>query len=69
MSQTIIYKAATDEADDPLLNPARLLIGKAAKNSKIVQSFADWLVSQSGQRVIADFKKNGQQLYGPAPVI
>ena len=68
-SQTVIYKAATDEADDPLLNPARLLIGKGAQNAETAQEFADWLVSQSGQKVITDFTKNGQQLYSPAPAI
>jgi ABC-type tungstate transport system permease subunit len=66
-SQTIIYKAATDELDDPLLNPAHLLIGKTVKNPETAKLFADWLVSQAGQKVITDFKKNGQQLYSPAP--
>lgn len=66
-SQAVIYKAATDEADDPLLNPAHLLIGKKAPNPDTAQAFADWLVSPDGQKVITGFEKNGEQLYSPAP--
>ncbi|AEO58645.1 hypothetical protein MYCTH_2306121 [Thermothelomyces thermophilus ATCC 42464] len=67
MSKTTVYKASTDEADDPLLNPAHLLIGAKAANAETAQSFADWLVSPAGQDVIKGFKKNGEQLYSPAP--
>jgi ABC-type tungstate transport system permease subunit len=66
-AQTVIYKAATDKADDPLLNPAHLLVGKTIQNPQTAKAFANWLVSRSGQKVIVDFKKNGQQLYSPAP--
>ncbi|KAL2168004.1 hypothetical protein VTG60DRAFT_539 [Thermothelomyces hinnuleus] len=66
-SKTTVYKASTDEADDPLLNPAHLLIGAKAANAETAQSFADWLVSSAGQDVIKGFKKNGEQLYSPAP--
>ncbi|KAK2738180.1 hypothetical protein FQN57_007155 [Myotisia sp. PD_48] len=66
--QTKIYKAATDNADDPLLNPAHLLIGARATNKQKARLFADWLVSpDGGQKVIVNFKKNGEQLYSPAP--
>ena len=65
--QTVIYKAATDSADDPLLNPAHLLIGRKAPNADMAKAFATWVVSRRGQDVIAGFKKNGQQLYSPAP--
>ena len=65
--QVIIYKAGGDEADDPLLNPAHLLLGKDARNADTAQSFADWLVSPDGQAVITGFKKNGEQLYTGAP--
>jgi ABC-type tungstate transport system permease subunit len=68
-SQIVIYKASTDDADDPLLNPAHLLIGSGAQNAETAQEFADWLVSPIGQKVITDFTRNGQQLYSPAPVI
>jgi tungstate transport system substrate-binding protein len=29
------------------------------------QAFIDWLVSSEGQRAIADYKINGQQLFFP----
>lgn len=66
-NQTVIYKAATDDANDLLLNPAHLLVGKKAAHARTVSSFATWVVSARGQKVITDFKKNGQQLYSPAP--
>jgi ABC-type tungstate transport system permease subunit len=66
-SQAVIYKAATDEADDPLLNPAHLLVGNKVQNVETAQEFAEWLVSPSGQEVITGFQKNGQHLYSPAP--
>ncbi|KAJ5679336.1 hypothetical protein N7462_007580 [Penicillium macrosclerotiorum] len=66
-SQTTIYKAATDSASDPLLNPAHILIGKDAKNEKMADQFAQWAISAEGQHVITSFKKNGQQLYTGAP--
>ena len=66
--QTTIYKASTDEAEDPLLNPAHLLIGTRAKNKELSKAFAEWLVEKDGgQAVIVNFKKNGEQLYSPAP--
>ncbi|KAJ6552883.1 extracellular solute-binding protein family 1 [Mycena capillaripes] len=66
-SQMVVYKAATDAADDLLLNPAHLLVGKRAQNTTMALSFAEWAVSASGQKVITNFKKNGQQLYSGAP--
>lgn len=66
-NQTVIYKAGTDDAADPLLNPARLLIGTKAPNPETAQAFADWLVSPAGQAVVSGFQKNGEQLYSPAP--
>ncbi|KAH6608203.1 extracellular tungstate binding [Trichoderma cornu-damae] len=65
--QTVIYKAGTDNPDDPLLNPAHLLIGKKAPHAKVANDFAAWLVGTKGQNVIIGFKKDGQQLYSPAP--
>ncbi|KAK1762047.1 hypothetical protein QBC33DRAFT_582020 [Phialemonium atrogriseum] len=67
-SQTTIYKASTDDADDPLLNPAHLLVGEKAPNPETAKTFAEWLVSKRGQDVITGFKKNGQQLYSGAPI-
>jgi ABC-type tungstate transport system permease subunit len=65
-SKTFIYKASTDAEDDPLLNPAHLLIGKRAPNLEKAKALAEWLVSSRGQKVISGFKKNGEQLYSPA---
>ncbi|KAH6843178.1 hypothetical protein B0I37DRAFT_213861 [Chaetomium sp. MPI-CAGE-AT-0009] len=66
-SQATIFKAATDDAEDPLLNPAHLLVGAKAPHPETAKAFAEWLVSSAGQDVIKGFKKNGQQLYSPAP--
>lgn len=66
-SRVEIFKAATDEEDDPLLNPAHLLVGRKASNETLAYLFADWATSANGQSVITSFKKNGQQLYSGAP--
>ena len=66
-NQATIYKAATDNADDVLLNPAHLLVGNKAAHPDVADAFAKWVVSTNGQKVITDFKKNGQQLYTGAP--
>lgn len=66
-NQTVIYKAGSDNADDPLLNPAHLLVGKKAPHPKVASDFAKWVVGKRGQAVIIGFKKAGQQLYSPAP--
>ncbi|KAL6901241.1 hypothetical protein GGI43DRAFT_404334 [Trichoderma evansii] len=66
-NQTVIYKAGSDNADDPLLNPAHLLVGKKAPHPKVASDFAKWVVGKRGQAVITGFKKAGQQLYSPAP--
>ncbi len=44
-----------------LVNPARHPHVKAAEG----QSFIDWLVSDEGQRAIADYKVAGEQLFFP----
>ncbi|KAH7018969.1 hypothetical protein EDB80DRAFT_699555 [Ilyonectria destructans] len=66
-NQTVIYKAGSDKADDLLLNPAHLLVGKKAPNAKEATKFAKWLVSKKGQAVVTGFKKEGEQLYSGAP--
>ncbi|KAK4233093.1 hypothetical protein C8A03DRAFT_39224 [Achaetomium macrosporum] len=65
-SQTTIFKAASDNATDPLLNPAHLLVGARAPNPETADAFAQWLVG-AGQDVIRNFRKNDEQLYSPAP--
>ena len=62
---TSVLKAAEDVESDPLLNPAHLLIGAHAPD--VAQTFTDWAISPRGQKVITDFKKNGEQLYTAAP--
>lgn len=66
-NQTMIYKAGSDKAIDPLLNPAHLLIGAKAPNPDKAVAFAEWLISPRGQRVVTGFKKSGEQLYSGAP--
>jgi ABC-type tungstate transport system permease subunit len=66
-SKTVIYKAASDDAEDPLLNPAHILIGVGAMNEEMADRFARWAISDEGREVITGFKKNGQQLYTAAP--
>ncbi|PVH99339.1 extracellular solute-binding protein family 1 [Periconia macrospinosa] len=66
-NQTVIFKAANDDENDPLLNPAHLVVSKTAQNQTIAYEFAKWAVGANGQKVITDFKKNGQQLYSGAP--
>lgn len=66
-SKTVIYKAASDDAEDPLLNPAHILIGVGARNEEMADRFARWAVGDEGQGVITGFKKNGLQLYTAAP--
>lgn len=66
-NQTAIYKAGMDDAADPLLNPAHILIGMGAENEEMADRFTRWAISEEGQEVITGFKKNGQQLYTAAP--
>ncbi|GFF63414.1 hypothetical protein CNMCM6936_005127 [Aspergillus lentulus] len=66
-NKTTIYKAATDDPADPLLNPAHMLVGKKASNMKMADQFTQWVISAEGQAVITGFKKNGKQLYTAAP--
>ena len=66
-AQTRIFKASTDDARDPLLNPAHLLVGGNAPNLEMARAFAEWSIGPSAQKVIALFGKNGEILYSPAP--
>ncbi|KAG5644439.1 hypothetical protein DXG03_008534 [Asterophora parasitica] len=65
-----IFKAGSDDAKDPLLNPAHVLLGSRADpaNSNIWNDFMEWVVSKNGgQKVIAEFRKFGKTLYTQAP--
>jgi tungstate transport system substrate-binding protein len=44
-----------------LVNPAK----HPTVRAELGQQFIDWLVSPEGQKVIADYKINGQQLFYP----
>ncbi|KAG6910327.1 hypothetical protein DXG01_011395 [Tephrocybe rancida] len=66
-----IFKAGSDNATDLLLNPARVLLSSKADpaNEEIWKAFMEWVVSaDGGQKVIAEFQKNGEVLYSQAPV-
>jgi len=55
---------------DPLLNPARVLLGSKADpaNANIWNGFMEWVVEKDGgQKVIREFEKSGQVLYSEAP--
>lgn len=65
-----IFKAGSDDSEDPLLNPAHVLLGAKAdvEHLDLCRSFLDWVVStDGGQKVIEEFKKNGEVLYTKAP--
>jgi tungstate transport system substrate-binding protein len=57
------------EGDKRLFNQYGVMLVTPAKcpsvKKDLGQQFIDWLVSPEGQRVIADYKINGQQLFHP----
>ncbi|KAF8154440.1 hypothetical protein B0H34DRAFT_799224 [Crassisporium funariophilum] len=64
------FKVGSDDPDDPLLNPAHVLYGSRASviHEMICKEFIAWVVSaDGGQKVIANFSKNGHILYSKAP--
>lgn len=65
-----LFKAGTDDATDPLLNPAHVLLGAKADpaQQQIWKEFMTWVVSSDGgQKVIKEFKKGSEVLYSEAP--
>ncbi|OJD19050.1 hypothetical protein AJ78_01001 [Emergomyces pasteurianus Ep9510] len=62
-----VYVVGSDDPDDPLLNPAHLIVGKRAKDADLAKEFAEWVVSAAGQSVVTEFKKEGEPLYSGAP--
>ncbi|KAI9644028.1 hypothetical protein NHQ30_007380 [Ciborinia camelliae] len=63
-----VFKASSDEADDPLLNPAHILVGTRGKNLAMAHRFADWMVARDGgQKIIEEFEVNSAILYSVAP--
>jgi tungstate transport system substrate-binding protein len=57
------------EGDKRLFNQYGVMLVNPTKNPNVKkelgQQFIDWLVSPEGQKVIADYKVNGQQLFYP----
>jgi tungstate transport system substrate-binding protein len=57
------------EGDDRLFNQYGVILVNPAKHAHVKtefgQAFVDWLVSSEGQKAIADYKINGQQLFFP----
>jgi hypothetical protein len=57
------------EGDKRLFNPYHVMLVSPARHPHVkaaeAQIFADWLVSDEGQKAIADFKIDGQQLFFP----
>ncbi|RDW80191.1 hypothetical protein BP6252_04829 [Coleophoma cylindrospora] len=63
-----IFKAGADEEDDPLLNPAHILVGTRGANREMAHKFADWMIRRDGgQKIVEDFEHNGVRLYSTAP--
>ena len=57
------------EGDKRLFNQYGVMVVNPAKHahvkSALAQQFADWVVAAAGQKAIADYKINGQQLFFP----
>jgi tungstate transport system substrate-binding protein len=57
------------EGDKRLFNQYSVMLVNPAKHPNVKrdlgQRFIDWLVSPEGQKAIADYKINGQQLFYP----
>jgi tungstate transport system substrate-binding protein len=57
------------EGDNRLFNQYGVMLVNPAKHPHVKkdlgQAFVDWLVSSEGQKAIADYKVNGQQLFFP----
>jgi tungstate transport system substrate-binding protein len=57
------------EGDKRLFNQYGVMVVNPAKHphvkSALAQQFAEWVVSAAGQKAIADYKINGQQLFFP----
>jgi tungstate transport system substrate-binding protein len=57
------------EGDKRLFNQYGVILVNPAKHAHVkkdlAQSFIDWLISPAGQKAIADYKINGEQLFFP----
>ena len=58
----------SDDEDDPLLNPAHLLVAACSKHRGMANEFADWMADdKGGQDVVRNFRTNGFTPYSAAP--
>ena len=64
-----IFRKGEDDAADVLLNPCHALASTRTSPAEqaVAIDYITWLVSTTGQAMIAGFEKNGHALYSPAP--
>lgn len=64
----VYYAGGDEDPDDPLLNPAHVLLAARAPNPAIARIFMKWMANPNGgQAVVKSFMVDGQPLYSPAP--
>jgi len=70
MKDTMSALQIVCEGDPLLLNPYGVITVNPAINAQInadgAKAFADWIVSPAGQKVIADYTINGDQVFTPS---
>ena len=68
-SRTAATSTSWLQGDKRLFNQYGVMLVNPAKHphvkKELGQAFIDWLVSSEGQKAIADYKVNGQQLFFP----
>ena len=68
-SRTAAISKSSVEGDKRLFNQYGVMLVNPAKHphvkKELGQTFVDWLVSPEGQKAIADYKIDGQQLFFP----
>ena len=68
-SRTAAISTSSVEGDKRLFNQYGVMLVNPAKHPNVKkelgQQFIDWLVSPEGQKAIADYKINGEQLFYP----
>ena len=68
-SRTAAISSSSVEGDKRLFNQYGVMLVNPAKHPNVKkelgQAFIDWLVSPEGQKAIADYKIDGQQLFFP----
>ncbi|PHH62847.1 hypothetical protein CDD81_6647 [Ophiocordyceps australis] len=63
-----VFKAGTDDGNDPLLNAAYLSVGTRAQNVSLARFFGRWTMHPNGQTVIKHFGKGEEPLYSGSPI-